>query len=323
MLDAAREIVRGGATFAKQAVTAGTERGVVAGVSEGFRLAYTGAWRARGLLSSRGVPVYEREWDVLVVLDACRADLMAEVADRYPFTSRRTTDSVASCSPEWMDKNFSSAYRDEVANTVYVTGNRYADSHVDEAEFHAVDKVYEYAWDDRGTVPPAAVTDRAIAAGRTYDADRFIVHYMQPHHPFLPTPLAAGMAEDMADRRDFGDLEDVWTRLRWRELSRDDVWSAYKDTLCLVLDQLRILTDNIEGDLVITSDHGNAMGEHWMYGHPMYAPHDVLREVPWCRTAATDTGRYEVDESLAADAADPSRADTPGRKEQLAALGYT
>jgi len=35
-----------------------------------------------------GTPIYEREWDVLVVLDACRLDLMEGVADEYEFIER-------------------------------------------------------------------------------------------------------------------------------------------------------------------------------------------------------------------------------------------
>jgi len=32
-----------------------------------------------------GTNIYERDWDALVVLDACRVDILREVADEYEF----------------------------------------------------------------------------------------------------------------------------------------------------------------------------------------------------------------------------------------------
>ena len=43
--------------------------------------AYLRALQAVGRRLNYGTNVYDREWDVLVVLDACRADLLESVAD--------------------------------------------------------------------------------------------------------------------------------------------------------------------------------------------------------------------------------------------------
>lgn len=53
------------------------------------------------ILGNPGTPVWDRDWDVLLILDACRLDLLEEVVDDYPFLGVvRTHDSVASKSPD-------------------------------------------------------------------------------------------------------------------------------------------------------------------------------------------------------------------------------
>lgn len=69
-----------------------------------------------------GTPIYERDWDVLVVLDACRADLMDEVANNYGFIEPYTRhDSMGSNYGQCLRRNFVEEYRKEMAETVMVT----------------------------------------------------------------------------------------------------------------------------------------------------------------------------------------------------------
>lgn len=295
MLTGARTALGGAAQWARTSSEA-VRRDGVNGVRESARSFYTGLWRLYGLVQDYGTPVYEEEWDLLIVLDACRADLAADVADDYPFLDGETTTSAASCSPEWMDKNFTDEYADEMARTAYVTGNPYSREHVDSEQFALVDDVWRYGWDDDSeTLPPDVLTDRAVRVGREQVPDRLILHYMQPHHPFVPNPLGAG-ADTELDGVAFGEKDTVWNRLRRGELDRETVWAAYRANLEYVLDSVALLLENVDAErAVITADHGNALGEHRMYGHPMYAPTEALRRVPWCVTTATDTGDYEPD----------------------------
>ncbi|PSP41915.1 hypothetical protein BRC68_13430, partial [Halobacteriales archaeon QH_6_64_20] len=48
-----------------------------------------------------GYRIYDRDWDMLLILDAARADMYFEVAGRG-----RAALSCASASSEWMAKNF-------------------------------------------------------------------------------------------------------------------------------------------------------------------------------------------------------------------------
>lgn len=269
-----------------------TARQVRAGDVDGLRDSayqlYTGGLRRAGRLYNYGTPIYESDWDLMIALDACRPDLMAEVAAEYDFVDEETAVSVGSATEEWIEKTFIEAYREEIRETVYVTGNPHSSEGLDGPQFRHLEEVWAHSWDDDlGSVRAETVTDYAIAAGREFDPDRLLVHYMQPHHPFVPTPeLNEGIGFDPDTEYDH-----IWQKLRHGDISREAVWEGYVENLRYVLDSVATLLDNVDAETaVITSDHGNAMGEYGIYGHPMYVPIDALKRVPYCRTTARDTG---------------------------------
>lgn len=240
----------------------------------------------------RVTPIYEREWDVLIILDACRVDALSTVASEYSYlpTDIPSILSTASASKDWMRSNFSNAYTSEVRRTTYVTGNPFSEKEVDPTAFAELDEAWKYGWDeDEGTVPARHVTDRAIAAGRS-GSDRLLVHYMQPHFPSVPDPIGSKI-----DLENFGrGWNSVWEQLETGDLSIERVWKSYLANLRYVLDDLELLLTNLDAtNVIISADHGNAFGEWNVYGHPPGSPVGTVRRVPWVETTATDTESYE------------------------------
>jgi hypothetical protein len=264
--------------------------------------------------------VYEREWDVLVVLDACRADLLRAVAPETDFLDEvETLRSVGSSSSEWLENTFRG--EPETTATAMVTGNTWTDRYLEADWFRALDEVWKYAWDDNlGTVPADAVTDRAIALARSHDPDRLIAHYMQPHHPFVADPLAGD--DGMARTGSHSNTANPWVLLRRGEVTSTEVWAAYEATLRHVLAEVATLVENVSGRVVITADHGNLFGEWGLYGHPMHTPVPALLRVPWAVTAGegkkTRTPSLEPPEPLPVGRVYGSE----GEAAQLDALGY-
>ncbi|ESP89031.1 metal-dependent hydrolase [Candidatus Halobonum tyrrellensis] len=307
----------------------GVRRGVAASANE----LWVGALRRAGHRWNYGERIYDREWDAMLVLDACRVDLLREVArdGAFPFLPERigTFTSAASMSAEWMTKNFGPEFADETARTAYVSGNPFTRD-LDPADFARLDDVWRYGWDDEfGGVKPRPVTDRAVAAGRETDADRLLVHYLQPHVPFRSLQEAAidwGDPEENFGRKNGaeGAERGPWQRYRDGDLPFDRLWAAYRDNLEWVLDDVGLLLENLDADtVVVTADHANAMGEWWCYGHPDYAPVPALKRVPWVELSATDEGTYEP--TLEPPEVDADGADDPddrGVEDRLAALGY-
>lgn len=253
---------------------------------------YLGIWRRIGRVYNYGTPIFETEWDLLIVLDACRADLLFEVADEYEFLSdAQSTYSVGSATAEWMSKTFVDRYAEEMAQTAYVTANPHSSSDLDERDFVLLDEVWQYAWsDDLGTVPPRPVTDRAIQIGREFEPSRMVVHYMQPHHPFVPSPeLNRDIGFD-----DEAEWNHVWEMLQAGATTREEVWQGYRENLEYVLDDIAVLLQNVDAErVVITADHANAFGEWGIYGHPKYVPLAAVKEVPWFVTSARDAQTYQ------------------------------
>lgn len=278
-------------------------------------------WRSyfRHIPSSDPDPIFEEEWDLLVVLDACRLDLFEAVisddeAEYAAFSDVQSRTSVASTTTEWFQSAVQPADPQALSNTAFVCGNPYTDEFLDPDSFAVLDEVWRYAWDDdRGTIPPDPVTDRAIQLARETDHDRYIVHYMQPHFPSLADDTDDGVALDR-----FGDVSmSVWDDLRFGFRTEASVRESYRDNLRRVLDSVALLLDNVDADrALVTSDHGNAIGEGGIYGHAAGIDHPALREVPVVVTSATDTGSYEPSLERAA-------GEEPAVEKRLEALGYS
>lgn len=288
-----------------------------------------------------GTNVYERNWDVLVLLDACRADALRAVAPEYDFLDSaaiETTWSVGSGTLEFLCKTFTTDYRSEINDTAYLSANGYVNrvfhygsyapsvgvpfgsprwNVVDAEEFGRLQNVAKTRSNpDIGTdwaVPPGELTDAAIAAGRALDHDRFIFHYNQPHTPHLAAAVKEG-------RRMTSVEQDPFTNARQGSLDEDTLRHQYLDNLRFALDSVEVLLENIDADRVaITADHGESLGEWHVYGHPTGYPHPVVKRVPWTITTATDTGSYEPEALGAEEEAEMSEREV---NENLEALGY-
>ena len=266
--------------------------------------------------------VYNREWDVLLILDCARKDMMRQVQDEYSFIDDVGEHvSPGTHSPEWMQFTFTRKYREEIAETLHVTANTYSSKYLDEADFLHLEEVWRDGWSEEHlTVPPRTVTGRAVSLYRELYPDNMIVHYMQPHTPFIPFPevnsrnLSKTPWESKEGGKTAGELFD-------EGYSRSEIWDFYIENLRVVLDDVEVLLSSIDADtVVISADHGEALGENGVWGHPRGARLDCLRTVPWCVTSATDTGEYDpLDE-----AASSESTSTPGLsvEEKLRSLGY-
>lgn len=270
-----------------------------------------------GMFYNYGIDFLEEDWDVLILLDACRADLMEEVYEEYDYIeSFDSRMSCASHSREWIHKTFMDeggtslewlqtrlkmmrnpdhneiyAKRfetSEFSNLAYVTWNHFSRI-LDEDQFFLMDEVWKYAWDDsRKAIDPRSITDRAIDTARNHDFDRMIVHYMQPHTPFRAN------FEDKKRSNGMDGNMNPYTKAQRGIIEKEECWNLYKDNLRWVLDDLKILLENIDAEnVIISADHGNSVGEWGSYGHRPYIPLNGVKEVPWAKATASDEKTYE------------------------------
>ncbi|CCQ37657.1 AlkP-core domain protein [Natronomonas moolapensis 8.8.11] len=284
-----------------------------------------------------GTRVMDEKWDTLVVLDACRYDMFADRAEA--FAGRLDADcrlesriSLGSTSEEFLECNFANG---TFHDTVYVNTNPYLPRlGLDDGTFHAVVDLLS-AWDDdRQTVHPETVVEAALDARDRFPNKRLIVHFMQPHYPFIGEVgrridargwWADASAADPGSDGGAVDGDSVWQRLRnGDDLDIELVWRAYRENLDVALDHAETLLADLPGRTVLSADHGNLVGERFRpipsrrkYGHPygVYLPE--LVRVPWFVVESTDRPAIRADPPI--EQRSPSETDVTDRLE---ALGY-
>lgn len=290
-----------------------------------------------------GTNVYEKDWEILLLLDTCRVDALREVKEEYDFINEvGEIWSVGSTSKEWVEQTFTNQYANKISKTAYVTGNPFSNTllgnrqrteygtthgtwlHREFTNRFIKDELVdietlghmEPLWGSTGkdapferSQHPRALTEHTIEAARSGEFDRIITHYMQPHSPYF------------ASSNEYESLKEFEKAPFEAVVSGDDsdkerVWEAYLDNLRYVLDDIENLLKNVEGKVVISADHGELFGKYMHYHMPGNV-HPKLKKVPWVEIEASDKRTIEPNVELGghAEANEVS-------EEQLEALGY-
>lgn len=273
-------------------------------------------WNAR----RNGTDFLTEDWDNLLILDACRFDIF-EAENEIPGRLEKRR-SMAASTLDFLQTN---VHGKDLTDTVYVTANGQIQNYRDtiDANFHDIVPLYAECWDDSlGTVHPADVTKRTIEVANEYPQKRLLVHYVQPHFPFI----AADTEEDKHRIKESEYERPFWRRVFDGDvaLTRDELWEAYRQTLLLVLEHAEEVVEELPGKTVITSDHGNMFGERGYpipireWGHPPGLSYRPLVEVPWL-VCEFDDRKQIIAESPRDRRLEPDPAVV---EERLESLGY-
>jgi hypothetical protein len=275
-----------------------------------------------------GLDVIEQDWDTLVILDACRYDSFKQCHDLKG--SLQPAVSRGAHSWEFMQGNFVDR---ELHDTVYVTANPHTPKLSNDV-FHYIDPLYDERWDEElETVLPENVVSASLNAYEAYPNKRHIIHFMQPHKPHLG-PTAKKLRErinprgwdkyhiyDNIDRQTEG--MGLTTAIRKGIVSVSELRRAYNESLICVLNHVKELVEKLDGKTVITSDHGELLGERVppLMSHRYLHPHDVytknLRIVPWNEMPWTNRRKIVSEEPVNHDKPDQETVN-----DRLQALGY-
>lgn len=249
-------------------------------------------YHRRGFRSgnSDGIEVFDEDWDTLVVLDACRYDMFEST--NWFDGSLSSRISKGSSTVEWLQANFDGR---DLRDTVYVTANPQLEENRDrwDIQLHETINVWlEDGWDDEtGTVRAETVTEAALDASEQFPHKRLVVHYMQPHYPFVPadTDFDKEHLQQIDGEGGEPSAENVWSQ-KFKgslDVSREELWSIYTDNLEYALVNVEDLLDGLTGKTVVTSDHGNYVGERASvipiqeYGHPRGLYDSPVVQIPW------------------------------------------
>lgn len=262
-----------------------------------------------------GIDIFEADWDNLLILDACRYDEFKRMCDLSGHLKK--VQSRGATSSEFVRGNFTGRTLHDV---VYVSANVYYPYLRDEigAEVHAFVGLHKDNMRDAGdslTTHPETVTEHALAAHKSYPNKRLLVHYLQPHQPYIG-PYG---------RERFDPGQGLIDTVKKNDPSRKELLRAYRENLELALEEVETLLAELPGKTVVSADHGEMLGERMRpipvqdYGHHAGVYIDELIDVPWF--ISKDSERKEVAAELP-DVSSATDTDSEEMAEQLRALGY-
>lgn len=294
----------------------------------------------------RGCDIMSLDWDNLLILDACRFDIFRQInsiSGDLDFVI-----SKGSHSREFYQKNFQDR---QYNDTVAVSANPYAPTMAQNSFFDLQttfgetqraenkSRVDIIKTDDGHTmeathidnVHPGRLNKLAVRSLEQHPNKRLIVHYMQPHDPYL--------GETAADVRD-SFREEGYTFRYWAnadsasdndpnglmalatdgQIASEQMKEIYRENLQIVLGYINDLLSKIDGRTIITSDHGELLGERvgskrFFHYNEMYV--EELRKVPWLVIDSTDRREVTAETPVSRDTVNETAID-----EHLELLGY-
>jgi hypothetical protein len=222
--------------------------------------------------------------------------------------------SVGSNTNEFLRRTF----RDKKwSDIVYVSANVQPANRTN-AEFHEVFHLWNNNWDNElETVHPEDTVKESLQIAERFPHKRLVIHFLQPHYPFIGEQ-GQKYHNNHGHKRGRYD-ENVWVQLNNGEVSAQTIKQAYYENLEVTLPHVQQLVEGIQGKTVVTSDHGNAIGESGLYGHAYPGIYiDPLRKVPWHVIKNNERKRI-VDEGTADN---QEQSDNDVVQERLEKLGY-
>jgi len=162
--------------------------------------------------------------------------------------------------------------------------------------FYKVIDVWDWGWNkELWSVHPREVNKATLSVISLYPNKRFIIHYLQPHYPYLfykktifasPIDRIKGFIRwklhDLGLKR-MADLmlgpPPSYLRKVAKKIGIEGLRMAYEFNLRLVLIYVKNLLRYLDGKIIITSDHGEDLGEQGIYGHcQSYVPWLVINK---------------------------------------------
>ena len=225
------------------------------------------------------------DWDVLVILDACRADSFQALV---PEAESVESESIGTI--QWIrDHHDIFVQRNAIYFTAMIPVKGWNLRHAHPLE---VVPVCDWCWGKHtaAALPalhPEAMNGAVLTYLKTHRLHKrpVIVHYGQPHVPLIGAPHIAAFPNKAYTGLKLGAASMCWVWkqavegvIEWAELR-----AAYEANVALVWRSVQNLLRHMKGTAVITADHGTVFDEHGprARGHGHSARYPEQQIVPW------------------------------------------
>ena len=258
--------------------------------------------------------IHKVDWDILIIIDACRfdyfetfyKDVLGDIGEL------KMVNSPAAWTVGWLKTTFEkTALKDTiliwdhpVAERIrnlqrQIEHGKYFDVR---AQFKKTIDMWELGYDKSlGYLPPDLTTNRVFKELKEDPEARLIAKYRQVHDPYLyykgetKLPLSKPkysslrkvLYEIVSDeivwtiRKKFNLLPESWLNAIWLKYGREGIIRGYTEDFKLMLNHAKKIVDSYPNkNIVITSDHGERLGEKGRYSHGGKLER-IIKEVPW------------------------------------------
>jgi len=236
----------------------------------------------------------QKQYDILVVLDACRGDVLKDM--------RPETEVVTGVAPHtniWIRKT-GQLWVD--ADMTYLTAQPQVNA-MAERYGHDLDLVnvwqrhYGYWTDEKiGAVHPISMASATIEWYNEHESP-CVAHFTQPHGPMVGRPpLCARQQHEGTD-----EANAVRERYASGDLTAERYREAYEGNLKLAMQAVDMLCRNVDATVVVTGDHGESLGEGGRIWHDSSATRDEepeLYRVPWLHIEAESRLPQQIQDRL-------------------------
>jgi hypothetical protein len=224
---------------------------------------------------------------LLIIFDSCRLDSFKKMYSEYYSGDLQKVYTTNTFTKQYLRSYWSGNH-----DVTYVAGGPV----ISDQNFELADLSYRPsehfsevipAWDmgykkELGVTPPEAVTEVALDT----TASRMIVHYFQPHAPYIGNERLRKNQYD-SDGTSISNIEtraesilDIYDEIKSGAVDDCSLRAVYESNLERVMEAAKPLISRSSQRTVITSDHGELLGEDGRYLHGG-EPHPILCELPW------------------------------------------
>lgn len=271
---------------------------------------------------------------ILIILDACRFDIFRDVHDSFLVGDLQNIWASGRWTGEYTQRTWTNQYRLTYLTSIPVISDFYFELRESDyrpsGHFEQLVPLWDSEWDPSlGTVPAEKVTDSALRHASQSDTTRLVVHYAQPHAPYVGETQILPWDEKSEDMRELleNDMdtatERIYDQIKNGDISKTRLKEAYVANLEYVLQEVVRLVNRVDCPVVVTGDHGEHLGEDGRYLHEEDSV--LIRQVPWFVVNDSEIGHTEIEPRYKEEQIGAMTHSSPSGevKNRLADLGYT
>lgn len=209
---------------------------------------------------------------ILIILDACRYDALKHLTiDRQLSLDVEMVNSEVHNTHTWVRTKWSGSYPYTYISPIPYISESELGGPTGGSPYNAGVhfKNVVQAWRDNGSGHDGT-PESVVKESLSNRDDKMIIHFSQPHMPHLGDPPLD------PDNHDGNNLSQIGPSLGQERVSK-----SYYANLEFVWDKgVEVILDEFDhNNIMVTADHGEAIGEGGRYGHNTYTPE--VMAVPW------------------------------------------